>query len=111
MEYVYSALLLNAAGKPIDEKGLSSVLTAAGVTPDAARVKALLASLEGVNIADVLAKAETFAPPPPRRARRQEGRQGREEGRGKEGREGRLRRGGRRGPLGPLRLSRGPPLG
>ncbi len=61
MEYVYSALLLNAAGKPIDEKGISSVLTAAGISPDAARVKALLASLEGVNIADVLAKAETVA--------------------------------------------------
>lgn len=61
MEYVYSALLLNAAGKPIDEKGISGVLTAAGVAPDAARVKALLASLEGVNIADVLAKAETIA--------------------------------------------------
>jgi large subunit ribosomal protein L12 len=61
MEYVYSALLLNAAGKPIDEKGIDGVLTAAGISPDAARVKALLASLEGVNIADVLAKAETVA--------------------------------------------------
>jgi len=63
MEYVYGALLLNAAGKPIDEKGLSQVLTAAGVTPDVARVKALLASLEGVDLKDVLAKAETFAAP------------------------------------------------
>ena len=58
MEYVYGALLINAAGKPIDEKALSGVLTAAGVSPDAARVKALLASLEGVNLAEVLAKAE-----------------------------------------------------
>jgi len=65
MEYVYGALLLNAAGKPIDEKALSGVLTAAGVSPDAARVKALIASLEGVNIAEVLAKAETFAAPAP----------------------------------------------
>ncbi|MCI4327310.1 MAG: 50S ribosomal protein P1 [Thermoplasmata archaeon] len=63
MEYVYGALLLNAAGKPIDEKGLTQVLTAAGVSPDGARVKALLASLDGVNLADVLAKAETFAAP------------------------------------------------
>jgi large subunit ribosomal protein L12 len=63
MEYVYGALLLNAAGKPIDEKALTGVLTAAGVSPDTARVKALLASLEGVNLADVLAKAETFAAP------------------------------------------------
>jgi large subunit ribosomal protein L12 len=63
MEYVYGALLLNAAGKPIDEQALTGVLTAAGVTPDAARVKALIASLEGVNLAEVLAKAETFAAP------------------------------------------------
>ena len=65
MEYVYGALLLNAAGKPIEEKALSGVLTAAGVSPDTARVKALLASLEGVNLAEVLAKAETFAAPAP----------------------------------------------
>ncbi len=63
MEYVYGALLLNAAGKPIDEKALSGVLTAAGLAPDTARVKALIASLEGVNLAEVLAKAETFAAP------------------------------------------------
>ncbi len=63
MEYVYGALLVNAAGKPIDEKSLSGVLTAAGVSPDAARVKALIASLEGVNLAEVLAKAETFSAP------------------------------------------------
>jgi large subunit ribosomal protein L12 len=63
MEYVYGALLLNAAGKPIDEKALTGVLTAAGIAPDAARVKALIASLEGVNLAEVLAKAETFAAP------------------------------------------------
>jgi large subunit ribosomal protein L12 len=65
MEYVYGALLLNAAGKPIDEKALTGVLTAAGISPDAARVKALIASLEGVNLAEVLAKAETFAAPAP----------------------------------------------
>ena len=63
MEYVYGALLLNAAGKTIDEKALTGVLTSAGVAPDTARVKALLASLEGVNLTEVLAKAETFAAP------------------------------------------------
>jgi large subunit ribosomal protein L12 len=63
MEYVYGALLLNAAKKPIDEKGISGVLTAAGVPPDVPRVKALLASLEGVNLAELLTKAETFSAP------------------------------------------------
>ncbi|EQD58900.1 Ribosomal protein 60S [mine drainage metagenome] len=64
MEYVYGALLLNAAGKPIDEKSLTGVLTAAGITADSGRVQALMASLEGVNIAEVLAKAETFTAAP-----------------------------------------------
>ncbi len=65
MEYVYGALLLNAANKPIDEKGRSGVLSAAGIEADTTRVKALLASLEGVNLAEVLAKAETFSAPAP----------------------------------------------
>ncbi len=64
MEYVYGALLLNAAGKPIDEQGLTSVLSAAGVTPDAAQIKALIASLDGVNLAEVLAKSEMVAAAP-----------------------------------------------
>ncbi len=61
MQYVYGAMLLHAAGKPIDEKGITGVLTAAGVQSDTTRVKALVASLEGVNIQEVLAKAETMA--------------------------------------------------
>ncbi len=61
MQYVYGAMLLHAAGKPIDEKGINGVLTAAGVQSDATRVKALVASLEGIDIKEVLAKAETMA--------------------------------------------------
>ena len=79
MEYVYGALLLNAAGKPIEEKALSGVLTAAGVSPDTARVKALLASLEGVNLTEVLAKAETFAAPAPAAAAPTEKKEGKGE--------------------------------
>ena len=79
MEYVYGALLLNAAGKPIDEKALTGVLSAAGVSPDAARVKALLASLEGVNLAELLAKAETFAAPAPAAAAPAEKKEGKGE--------------------------------
>lgn len=60
MEYVYGALLLNAAGKPIDEAGLSQVLSAAGFSPDGARVKALIASLQGVDLKELLAKAEAM---------------------------------------------------
>lgn len=57
MEYVYSALVLHAAGKPVDEAGVTNVLKAAGVTADASRVKALIASLEGVDIAEAIKTA------------------------------------------------------
>jgi len=57
MEYVYGALVLHAAGKPITEENLKKVLTAVGVKPDEMRIKALTAALEGVNIEEALAKA------------------------------------------------------
>ena len=57
MEYVYGALLLHAAGKPITEESLTKVLTAGGVKVEATRVKALAASLEGVNIAEAIKTA------------------------------------------------------
>jgi large subunit ribosomal protein L12 len=63
MEYVYAALLLHKAGKPVDENGVTSVLKAAGVTVNEARVKALVAALEGVNIDDAIAKAAIVAAP------------------------------------------------
>jgi large subunit ribosomal protein L12 len=57
MEYVYAAMLLHAAEKDIDEKTISAILKAAGVTADDARVKALVASLAGVDIADAMTQA------------------------------------------------------
>jgi len=57
MEYVYGALVLHAAGKPVSEDNLTKVLTAAGVKVDATRVKALIAALEGVNIDEALKAA------------------------------------------------------
>ena len=57
MEYVYAAMLLHSAGKEIDEDAVSAVLKAAGVDVDAARVKALVASLSGVDIAEAMATA------------------------------------------------------
>ena len=61
MEYIYSAMLLHTAGKEITEDGITKVLKAAGVTPDEARVKALAASLEGVNIDEAMAKPAQVA--------------------------------------------------
>lgn len=61
MEYVYAAMLLHKAGKPVNEENLNTVLNAAGVSPDAARVKALVAALEGVNIEEAIKTAPAFA--------------------------------------------------
>ncbi len=57
MEYVYGAMVLHAAGKKVDETGLMNVLKAAGVAVDEARVKALVAALEGVNIDEAIKSA------------------------------------------------------
>ncbi len=57
MEYIYSAMILHSAGKEITEDGVTKVLKAAGVEPDAARVKALTASLEGVDIEEAMKSA------------------------------------------------------
>ena len=57
MEYVYAAMLLHSAGKGIDDKAVSSVLKAAGVEADGARVKALVASLGSVDIDEAMATA------------------------------------------------------
>jgi large subunit ribosomal protein L12 len=58
MEYIYAALLLDAAGKEVNEKGLLEIVKAAGMSPDEARAKAIVASLKGVNIKDVIKNAQ-----------------------------------------------------
>jgi large subunit ribosomal protein L12 len=63
MEYVYSALLLHSAKQPINEENLKKVLTSIGVTPDEAKMKALIASLEGVNIDEAIKQAAVVAAP------------------------------------------------
>ena len=57
MEYIYSAMLLHSAGQKITEEHVKKVLTAAGVKADEARIKALVASLEGVNIDEAIKTA------------------------------------------------------
>ncbi|MCL5262362.1 MAG: 50S ribosomal protein P1 [Candidatus Marsarchaeota archaeon] len=59
MEYVYAALLLDAAGKPVTEKDLMEVVKAAGFSPDEARAKAMVESLKGVDIKDVIKRAQS----------------------------------------------------
>lgn len=57
MEYVYSAMLLHAAKQDISEDKVSAVLKAAGVSADSSKVKALVASLKGINIEEAIKQA------------------------------------------------------
>jgi len=57
MEYIYCAMLLHKAGKKIDEEAMEKVLTAAGITPDKAKIKATVAALADVDIDKVIKEA------------------------------------------------------
>lgn len=59
MEYIYAAMLLHQAGKPIDETNINKILESTGVTPDVAKTKSLVASLEGVDIEQAIKEATT----------------------------------------------------
>ena len=57
MEYIYAALLLHNAGKDVTEENVTAVLKSAGIAVQDARVKALVAALEDVNIEEAISKA------------------------------------------------------
>jgi large subunit ribosomal protein L12 len=63
MEYVYAALILNEADAEINEDNLTDVLESAGVDVEESRVKALVAALEDVDIAEAVEQAAA-APAP-----------------------------------------------
>jgi large subunit ribosomal protein L12 len=57
VNYVYGALLLHSAGKAINEAHLKKVIEATGESVEEAQVKALVSSLEGVNIEEAIKSA------------------------------------------------------
>ncbi len=61
MEYIYAALLLNAAGKEISEKSLADVVKAAGATADEAMAKSVANSLKGVDIKEIIKNAQNVS--------------------------------------------------
>ena len=64
MEYVYGALLLHKLGKEITENELKSVVAATGAHADESKIKSLVASLKGVDIAKELENASLVAAAP-----------------------------------------------
>ncbi len=63
MELIYAALLLHSAGKKVDEHSLTKVLESVGRKPEPGMVKAVVSSLEGVNIDDAIKQAAFVAAP------------------------------------------------
>jgi len=60
-------MLLHKAGKEINEKNVSEVITAAGVNDDSVRIKALVSSIAEVDIDEAIKSAPammTAAPAP-----------------------------------------------
>jgi len=61
MEYIYAALVLHSAEKEITEEAVTKVMTAAGIAVNDSRVKALIAALDGVDVAEAIAKSAVAA--------------------------------------------------
>ena len=57
MNEVYAALILHEAKKEINEENIKKILEAAGAQVEEAKIKALVAALQGINIDEVLKQA------------------------------------------------------
>src|SRR3989344_1455319 len=64
MEYIYGALLLHKLNQPVNAESLTKVIGATGAQVDEAKVKTLIACLQGVDIAAELANASALAAAP-----------------------------------------------
>ncbi|MEM2918034.1 MAG: 50S ribosomal protein P1 [Candidatus Altiarchaeota archaeon] len=61
MEYIYGVMLLHSVGKEINEENLKKVMNATGIEVDEAKVKAVISSLQGVNIDEAIKAATQFS--------------------------------------------------
>lgn len=64
MEYIYAALLLHKLGHQVTEESVHKVIAATGTHVDEAKVKTLIASLSGVDIAAEIANARAVSAAP-----------------------------------------------
>jgi large subunit ribosomal protein L12 len=65
MEYIYAAMLLHKASKPIDEDNVTKILKTAGIKVEPSRVKALVAALADINIDEAIKSAANYQPSTP----------------------------------------------
>jgi len=72
MQEIYAALLLHESKQPITLENLSKVLQAAGAQPDEGKLKALIASLEGKNIDEIIKEASSIQPSAPKEEKKEE---------------------------------------
>ena len=64
MEYIYATLLLHKLGKEVNEHNVKSVVAATGAHVDESKIKSLVASLKGIDIAKELESASLIATSP-----------------------------------------------
>jgi len=64
MEYIYAALMLHKLNKEVNEENIRKMFSSVGSEADEVRVKALVAALKEVDIAEAI-KAPAFAPAAP----------------------------------------------
>jgi len=63
MEYIYAAMILHSTDKDINEESIKSIIEAAGIEADDARIKALIAALEDINIEEAMETTAMAAAP------------------------------------------------
>ena len=64
MEYIYCVLLLHKLGQPVNEENLKKVVAATGASVDEAKIKIVIASLQGVDIEAELKNASIVSAAP-----------------------------------------------
>ena len=64
MEYIYGALLLHKLDKEVNEENVKKVVAATGTEVDEGKIKSLIASLNGVDIAKELENASMVSADP-----------------------------------------------
>ncbi|MBU5536972.1 MAG: 50S ribosomal protein L12 [Candidatus Aenigmatarchaeota archaeon] len=79
MQEIYAALILHESGQQINEDNVKKILSTAGANVDDAKIKALVASLSGVNIDEALKEAVSFTAQPTASHEKKEEKSGEEE--------------------------------